>query len=370
MHWPTFGMAILAFAIMVSVRRFYPHLPYVLIAVVVTTLLAWLMGFAEHRTVDLKQIYNQNIRISLVRDGLQAQLIARQEEKFIEAQLRYNQSIANAEGETAELLALRQQLEQSRFLLAQLREQAQAEHKELYSQSLYAIGSGEQAKFFTRDELQKIAYKDNKRYGQDWHIVKYGNNQVELQAGGQVIGHVPRGLPGPRLPAFDLAAFKHLVGAALVISIIGFMEAISIARAIAAKTRQNLNTDRELIGQGMANIAGSLMQAYPSSGSFSRSAVNYNAGAVTASSGSKWAGCGGNTTRGFMIRNSSNISESSMPMRMPISRSGASASVNTKVTTATMPSSRLVRQACISGLTLISPATASMMTAASVACGR
>ena len=59
------------------------------------------------------------------------------------------------------------------------------------------------------------------------------------------------------------------------------MEAISIAKAMAAKTRQTLDADRELIGQGMGNIIGSMFQAYPASGSFSRSAVNFNAGALT-----------------------------------------------------------------------------------------
>ncbi|NNJ78362.1 MAG: sodium-independent anion transporter, partial [Xanthomonadales bacterium] len=62
-HWPTLAMAVLAFAIMFGVRRYQPKLPYVLIAVVVTTILAWLMGFAEHRTVKLEQINDQKIRI-------------------------------------------------------------------------------------------------------------------------------------------------------------------------------------------------------------------------------------------------------------------------------------------------------------------
>ncbi len=280
-HWPTLGMAVLAFGIMVGVRRYYPKLPYVLIAVVVTTVLAWMMGFAEHRTVKLEQIYNPTIRISLMHDGLQAQLIANQEKKFLEAQRNYNAMIEGSDEENAELLALRQLLEQSRFVLGQLKEQTRAQHQELFSEPLYAMGHGELMKFFTREEMLRIGIEGKKLYGQNWRVVNYENNQVELQAGGQVIGRIPGGLPGPRLPTFDWAAIKHLVGAAIVISIIGFMEAISIARAVAAKTRQNLNTDRELIGQGMANIAGSLFQAYPSSGSFSRSAVNFNAGAVT-----------------------------------------------------------------------------------------
>ena len=73
----------------------------------------------------------------------------------------------------------------------------------------------------------------------------------------------------------------HLIGATITISLIGFMEAISIAKAMAAKTRQSLSPDRELMGQGLANVVGSMFQAYPVSGSFSRSAVNINAGAVT-----------------------------------------------------------------------------------------
>jgi len=67
----------------------------------------------------------------------------------------------------------------------------------------------------------------------------------------------------------------------LVISLVGFMEAISIAKAIAAKTKERVDPNQELVGQGVSNIIGSLSQAFPVSGSFSRSAVNLNAGAKT-----------------------------------------------------------------------------------------
>ncbi len=66
-----------------------------------------------------------------------------------------------------------------------------------------------------------------------------------------------------------------------MISLVGFMEAISIAKAIAAKTRQKIDPNQELIGQGLANLVGSLTHAFPVSGSFSRSAVNMNSGAKT-----------------------------------------------------------------------------------------
>lgn len=281
MHWPTFGMAILAFGIMYGTRRYYPRLPSVLIAVVVTTILAWLIGFAQHDTVKVSQIANQKIRVSLLFDSLQAKNITIQEEKFLNAQRTYTEMVEGITEESAELLTQRQLLEQTKFILEQLKEEATIHHDELYATPLYSVGQGEQMKLFTREEVSKIAGEESKIYGQDWHIVSYQNDVVDLQAGGKVLGSIPRGLPGFRLPSFDWTAIKHLIGAAIAISLIGFMEAVSIARTVAAKTRQHLNADRELMGQGLSNIAGSMFQAYPVSGSFSRTVVNHNAGAVT-----------------------------------------------------------------------------------------
>lgn len=100
-------------------------------------------------------------------------------------------------------------------------------------------------------------------------------------AGGKVVGDIPVGLPTFALPAFDWDMMTTLLSSAFVISIVGFMEAISVAKAMTAKTKQRLDPNQELIGQGLANMCGSFTQAYPASGSFSRSAVNLNAGALT-----------------------------------------------------------------------------------------
>lgn len=97
--------------------------------------------------------------------------------------------------------------------------------------------------------------------------------------GGKVVGSIPSGLPQVALPAFDFRIVMDLVTSAVIISLVGFMEAISIAKAMAAKTKDRVDPNQELIGQGLANVVGSLTQAYPGSGSFSRSAVNLNAGA-------------------------------------------------------------------------------------------
>jgi SulP family sulfate permease len=72
-----------------------------------------------------------------------------------------------------------------------------------------------------------------------------------------------------------------MIVTAITIGLIGFMEAISIAKAMAAKTKQRLDADQELMGQGLSNVVSSFFQGYAVSGSFSRSAVNISAGAVT-----------------------------------------------------------------------------------------
>lgn len=100
--------------------------------------------------------------------------------------------------------------------------------------------------------------------------------------GGSVVGEVPTGIPMPQLPSgVDWDIIIQLITTAIIIGVIGFMEAISIAKAMAAQTRQRLNPNQELIGQGLANLCSGVFQGYAISGSFSRSAVNISAGAVT-----------------------------------------------------------------------------------------
>jgi SulP family sulfate permease len=99
--------------------------------------------------------------------------------------------------------------------------------------------------------------------------------------GGAIVGDIPRGLPGLSIPSFNLEIVLQLLTSAIIISLIGFMEAISIAKAMAARTRQRLDANQELFGQGLANIFSGLFSGYAVSGSFSRSAVNINAGART-----------------------------------------------------------------------------------------
>jgi len=121
--------------------------------------------------------------------------------------------------------------------------------------------------------------------GRTWRI-KVGNRSLNegkllMMGGGAVVGVVPKGLPSLSVPKIDLKVMLHLLPFAAIISLLGFMEAISIAKAMAAKTGQRLDPNQELIGQGLANILGGIGKSYPVSGSFSRSAVNLQSGAVS-----------------------------------------------------------------------------------------
>lgn len=99
--------------------------------------------------------------------------------------------------------------------------------------------------------------------------------------GGSVIGFIPDGLPGFKVPDVEFNQMVNLIVSAAIIALLGFVEAISVAKAIASETRQRLSANQELVGQGISNIVASAFQAYPVSGSFSRSAVNFDADART-----------------------------------------------------------------------------------------
>lgn len=101
------------------------------------------------------------------------------------------------------------------------------------------------------------------------------------ERGVKILGDVPEGLPSPSFSIIDFEYTARLIGPAIVIAIVGFMEAMAIIKTISAKTKEPVDLNQELIGQGTANIIGSLFKSYPVSGSFSRSAVNLQAGGKT-----------------------------------------------------------------------------------------
>jgi len=96
-----------------------------------------------------------------------------------------------------------------------------------------------------------------------------------------LVGRFPTQLPPLSMPDFSLGSIKVLGSGALAIAMLGLLEAVSIARSVALKSGQRIVANQEFIGQGLANIVGSFFSCYASSGSFTRSGINYTAGAVT-----------------------------------------------------------------------------------------
>ncbi|WP_404376783.1 SulP family inorganic anion transporter [Vreelandella aquamarina] len=101
------------------------------------------------------------------------------------------------------------------------------------------------------------------------------------QRGVDVVGFVPSGLPAVALPNLDQSLWLGLLPAALLISLVGFVESVSVAQTLAAKRRQRIDPNQELIALGMANLGAGVSGGSPVSGGFSRSVVNFEAGAAT-----------------------------------------------------------------------------------------
>ncbi len=278
-HLPTLAMGVAAIAIMWGVKRFVPRLPGVLIAVTLTTLVAWGTGFEKKATLHVDEVADPQIVGMLVEyEAAEKQLASvvadamanDAEAKKLEKQAPRNEPF---------ILALNYQADLLRSQAKVLEETNAKRLKELrklkFERELLADGKA------GRLHLAGAAPTGIKTDGGAWKITKVAKGEIRLAGGGEVVGKIPEGLPSLALPRFDMDRLGALLSAALVISLVGFMEAISIAKAIAAKTKQRLDPNQELVGQGLSNIVGALTQAFPVSGSFSRSAVNMNAGAKT-----------------------------------------------------------------------------------------
>jgi SulP family sulfate permease len=101
------------------------------------------------------------------------------------------------------------------------------------------------------------------------------------KSGVKIVGEIPAGLPPFALPAFDAALWIELLPSAVLISLVGFVESVSVAQTLAAKRRQRIVANQELVGLGVANLSAAISGGYPVTGGFARSIVNYDAGAET-----------------------------------------------------------------------------------------
>ncbi|MFP5213568.1 MAG: SulP family inorganic anion transporter [Acidobacteriota bacterium] len=281
-HWPTFLLGALAFGLMYGLRRLDKRIPNVLVAVVVTTLISWATGYEHNAKVTISSVASPEIQTMVKEFNEQVTGI----DRFAAERTALTAKMAEAEKahgkHSAEVLDLEHQNSVITMNIERLKEESANVRGKLRDVIFTAVPGPESSlSFYPKDKVPSGQTTD----GRVWRM-KIGNKVLDekgftMMGGGAVVGSIPKGLPEMTIPKIDLSVMLHLMPIAAIISLLGFMEAISIAKAMAAKTGQRLDPNQELIGQGIANIIGAFGKSFPVSGSFSRSAVNIQSGAVT-----------------------------------------------------------------------------------------
>lgn len=282
-HWPTLTYGIGAVVIMVTLKKINPKIPAVLVAVVITTLISYFTGYNKDVRVPLsavqmpeagQMITEFNGMMKTIEDlGLERMNTGKELEKAEKA--------ATGHGPSLEAIALRSQI----ALISAKMEQTEAHSRDLRSRlrqlKFEKAQQGDQTVFFPKNAVPSGITTDHGTWRLKVSNSKLKTDKLQLMGGGAIVGKIPEGLPTFTIPHLQANLIFKLLPTAVIISLLGFMEAIAIAKAMAAKTGQKLDPNQELIGQGLANIMGSLGSSYAVSGSFSRSAVNLQSGAVS-----------------------------------------------------------------------------------------
>jgi len=279
-HWPTLIMGIFAFAIMYGLRRISPKIPNVLVAVALTTIISWAIGFQQNATVNISAIESLKAPRALENFNKSVNTLPLLAEERSEVNKTLDK--ASSGHDIVGVLDAEHDSNVLEINIERIKKDIYTYRTELRDMLFEGVRSEDGSlHFYPKDEIPDQADGD----GRTWRI-KVGNKPLRtdkllMTGGGAVVGTIPRGLPSLTMPEINLRVILHMFPFAAIISLLGFMEAISIAKAMAAKTGQRLDPNQELIGQGLANICGAIGKSYPTSGSFSRSAVNLQAGAIS-----------------------------------------------------------------------------------------
>jgi MFS superfamily sulfate permease-like transporter len=278
-HWPTLLFAAGTWLIIRGTSRISPRLPGVLFAVAIATLVSWAINFEAKVTVPLENVQDPVVSAKIKEYSETRARIAELTNRLtqLNSQLRAAEGLAGEAG-AATLATTEAQMSVLTYELKELKDRRNRLQIELHARPLKgAPVEGEGFELFAPDQDREPAVSE----GRAWRFADVAHEVVTFSAGGAVVGDIPKGLPQLSLPHVQPALLLALLPAALVMALIGFMEATSISKAIATSTRQKVDTNQELVGQGLANIAGSFFGSYTVSGSFSRSAVAARSGAQT-----------------------------------------------------------------------------------------
>ena len=269
-HWPTLVFGLGTLVALSLLRKHYPKLPGVLLVVVIGTIISAATDFEKVALVAPAQIEDAAAREAFEQVVVNEAALrkVKDAQKVVSEKLK-NVDMADRHSYTLKAEAMRLLGEE-----ASLKQNLYTEQVTAYQFALVPV---EQAD-------GKLVYRTSESrswFAPSWRWSGEKDGQFKLSGGGKVVGTIPSGLPGFIIPPLDFGVISGLFATAFIMAMIGFMEATSISRALAAKTREKLDPNQELIGQGLANIVGSFFQSYVVSGSFSRSAVAARVGART-----------------------------------------------------------------------------------------
>ena len=282
-HVPTLLFGVGAVFIMVMLRKIDSRIPNVLVAVVVTTLISYVAGFNNDKTIPVRAIHDDEI----IREIESFNSAVSEVERISGERARRTLAVAEIEKKlhdnhlpkSRELVQAQSEVEMLNLDLVLVKNRLGAIRGSLRGIKLRAAETGDEyyvkGSFPAESSGPEIVWR-----------LSVGSKELDLEnlvitGGGAIVGDIPAGLPGLEMPKLNVNTFFTLLPIAVIISLLGFMEAIAIAKAMAAKTGQKLDPNQELMGQGLANIIGSFGSSYSVSGSFSRSAVNLQSGALT-----------------------------------------------------------------------------------------
>ena len=277
-HVPSLVMGLSALALIVLLRRYRPTWPGVLITVAIATAVSWAIQFELNVKAGSQQFEDVEVRNVIDYVTGTANRIGELNAE-IETKSRDLRRLENTYDELhPRMVVLNADIEILRLDARTIEREHRLRMRELRRFVFERIPGGDG----TPDRFYLVGTRPlGEKDGRHWRITRASPAGLELAGGGEVVGRVPSGLPALSWPKFNWDLLVTLLPSALVITLVGFMETISVAKAMATRTRQRIDPDQELIGQGLANVVGSLSQSFPVSGSFSRSAVNLSAGAVT-----------------------------------------------------------------------------------------
>lgn len=278
-HWLTLFFALGAWVLIVVMQRIAPALPGVLAAVVVATLVSWAVGYEQKVTVPASQVRDTAALEAIdAYTKVEARIASLTEE--MAALNQRAESLANAGDPEAEAEAarIRAQVAPLEYAIKPLKQENNRQRIKLHAVRLEAVPAADGTLALYRSDSVPAGQQGD---GRTWRFAKTGEDGITFSAGGAVVGSIPQGLPSMSVPKVHWDLVLALLPAALVMALIGFMEATSISKAIATSTGERVDSNKELVGQGLANIAGSFFGSFTVSGSFSRSAVAARVGAKT-----------------------------------------------------------------------------------------